>query len=914
MYSPIGTGSALPYRLDTAVVPGSLVLPTLRALQVPFLNTCYLSGVSNGPRTVVLHNSTRIKALGGADDNLNGAIFSKFGTAGSPIDLEAGGTALIDLQETSPTGCDPLDITIPRIGGTGSVNLRSHMNALYAAWDANKSQPLFANEVALQIKSILDSVIANVESTRSVVVENILVIGNDDIIPFLRVPDETTLGNEAEYLNELGGYEEPNGLLRSSLFYRFVLTDNAYADRAATPYKGRFLYIPDLGIGRLAASPQNILAYLEAYDYFPAGRTPDPRFAVNANRTDDRNAGAAFVTGYDFLTDQAERTSAILRRLGFSTSSDLGRGFALRTLISETWDVNDLANAWFTGQLPLLKALYEPVNTPADTPPRGTAPRLTPQTDFHLMSINAHFTHYDAIPANLAGGTLAAQRVLTPTLAVDGQLGRPAYERAFFKDYVNAGSMINDSATLAYSVGCHSGLSVEPRSIRAGPDQGYYQSSWPEAILKQGGNWIGNTGYGYGDSDVIGYSERLSVLFTEAIGRDLGVGDAIYPEIGESLALAKRRYLELAGPGSFSAFDEKVLNVWTLYGLPFIKVRVPTPFDPRVAPVSGRPFAAPAIEVPNAQLTNTGLITRRIQIDSVITNTAVGSGFVPEVTATISDSYRAANDIVTLRGISQTGVGRPVLPVLTYDITTQPTDNDDENTSKIPQPRGFRLISITSDTIPFKPHVTNIVTEETYLDHINGTEMPTALRDSWLPEQPFNIERVVKNVDGRRQLNDLLILSPTQLRATDGRTGELRRISQLVIEIIYIDPRTAPAATRNDDLPPLVTDPRVALLTSAGPMQLQAVGGKMIRISARVTDDKSGVASVRARAVSGSGAWQPVTMTCTNGLCSGTTTASGLGRFSVIIEAEDAAGNIATETARGGQLGLSRVILPRLGR
>ena len=39
-----------------------------------------------------------------------------------------------------------------------------------------------------------------------------------------------------------------------------------------------------------------------------------------------------------------------------------------------------------------------------------------------------------------------------------------------------------------------------------------YRADFAEAILKQGGNWIGNTGYGYGDSDLVGYSERLALL------------------------------------------------------------------------------------------------------------------------------------------------------------------------------------------------------------------------------------------------------------------------------------------------------------------------------------------------------------------------------------------------------------------
>ena len=106
-----------------------------------------------------------------------------------------------------------------------------------------------------------------------------------------------------------------------------------------------------------------------------------------------------------------------------------------------------------------------------------------------------------------------------------------------------------------------------------------YSADFPQAVLKQGGNWIGNTGYGYGDSDLIGYSERLALLFTKQIGRDLEHRQPAYigATIGDSLARAKRGYVLSNGPGGFSVYDEKVIEEMTLYGLPFIRVKVPTP-------------------------------------------------------------------------------------------------------------------------------------------------------------------------------------------------------------------------------------------------------------------------------------------------------------------------------------------------
>ena len=51
--------------------------------------------------------------------------------------------------------------------------------------------------------------------------------------------------------------------------------------------------------------------------------------------------------------------------------------------------MNDLNNQWFSGQLPQLTSSYSGIHT-----------------NYELSSINGHFTHYEAIPANAADGTL----------------------------------------------------------------------------------------------------------------------------------------------------------------------------------------------------------------------------------------------------------------------------------------------------------------------------------------------------------------------------------------------------------------------------------------------------------------------------------------------------------------------------
>ena len=94
--------------------------------------------------------------------------------------------------------------------------------------------------------------------------ENIVIVGGDNIIPFYRVPDETVIANEADYAQQLGTTVLNSGQpLYGSLFYRFIQTDNFYADRKPTPWRGRALFLPDLAIGRLVESPRDIHALSE---------------------------------------------------------------------------------------------------------------------------------------------------------------------------------------------------------------------------------------------------------------------------------------------------------------------------------------------------------------------------------------------------------------------------------------------------------------------------------------------------------------------------------------------------------------------------------------------------------------------------------------------------------------------------
>jgi hypothetical protein len=445
----------------------------------------------------------------------------------------------------------------------------------------------------------------------------------------------------------------------------------------------------------------------------------------------------------------------------------------------------------------------------------------------------------------------------------------------------------------------------------AGPAQ--LQADFPAAALRQGGNWIGNTGYGYGDSDLIAYSERLSLLFASTIGRyvDNGEGGNRGATIGESLTRAKRIYLRTAGPSGFGVYDEKALLEMTLYGLPFITVMVPTPTTTGSLSEGGsepapqaRPASAPVLG---------GQFTRIITFENTLSLDSVGRGSVPRATSRVQDTFvpNSLASPIAIEGHDQSSAGRPVLPLLDYDMTVEGPGGPLDPVR--PQVRGVRLIEARSDPIEdgFRPHVTNIVTDDTYLLQ---QQMPSLepLQGSWLPELPYNYVHA-ESVGDDVAPHDVLLVSPAQVRPTAPDTAQLRRFTRMVFEVSYVDPSQASAATLRDTQPPLISRPRVEIVGVGA----QSRALTQVRFSASVSDAQSSELEVSLTYTVDGGSWTQRFMTynrSTGRFELDAALPSGGAKVVGIIEARDSHGNIASETARGQFLGLKLLNLPLVVR
>jgi hypothetical protein len=300
---------------------------------------------------------------------------------------------------------------------------------------------------------------------------------------------------------------------------------------------------------------------------------PDVSGAITPDRS--------LTTGYDFLTDGADAVK---------TSFEAAFGANAQTLISEDWVAKDPATGDVANDLE--DALF-----PGTDPPQ-------------VSSLNAHFDHTRLLPAAENQAKRAANLYVS-------------------QDILDRGAGAVDQRVL-FSMGCHSGLAISDQIYGAGDP---LAKDWSQAFLSGGAfAWIGNNGYGLGDTVEVAYSERLHALLSRNI-------DEL--PLGEALAQAKQEYLSTLGV--VSPYDAKVVMETTLFGLPMLRVGTGTP---------------PATPPPLPTLTDpaTGLQAASFNVSPSFTLVPPANEPAPE-----GRFYRAQTTQTTNR--------RPIEPALNFDVT-----------------------------------------------------------------------------------------------------------------------------------------------------------------------------------------------------------------------------------------------------
>jgi hypothetical protein len=372
-------------------------------------------------------------------------------------------------------------------------------SSAFQRWDTAPCDVAAANTVVSAINSEIDQLVPAGSALRAGI-QNIVIVGDDDQIPFGRVADGTTTSNESDYAGDVLKVDGTASPESSALGQHMLLSDTPYGSFNPISWKAGAFYLPDVALGRLVESPADIMKQIDEY-----------------TQQNYLNASSSLVTGYDFLADGAQGVDAALKAI--TGIPDAQR----HQLINETWTATDLTSQLF---------------------PPGGAPRVD--------SINAHFNHHDALPA---AGSASNSASLFHSSTVGG---------------ANGASLAD---ALVFSMGCHSGLSVSDLDYGA---SGGNALDWPQAFASQGAISIGNTGFGYGDSATVAFSERLMKLFAQHLDHTMTVGQA--------LMRAKQDYF--SSLGSFSDYDAKVLEEATFFGLPMFNVGTPAQQAPPSDPIS----------------------------------------------------------------------------------------------------------------------------------------------------------------------------------------------------------------------------------------------------------------------------------------------------------------------------------------
>ena len=261
--------------------------------------------------TLYLFNSKRYGDLfGNANETL---LWNKLQTMAARSDA-AGGTVI------------PVD-AIPGMATTLGV------------WQANPCSPGLNNDVVRALGTYLDGITA--------AYKYIVIVGDWTVLPAGLVLDNTFYANEREYASTFFGAENTQYL--SSFALGYLPTDDPYGD---TSYSGVGAYIPEVAVGRLVETHDEIMGQLDQYTRPTVNGAIDP--------------ATGLVTGYDFLSDGANAVSDALNATVAAPTE----------LINEVWTTDNLLAAMF---------------------PATNAPQID--------AVNAHYDHYRALPAdqNAAG-------------------------------------------------------------------------------------------------------------------------------------------------------------------------------------------------------------------------------------------------------------------------------------------------------------------------------------------------------------------------------------------------------------------------------------------------------------------------------------------------------------------------------
>ncbi|WP_436794333.1 CARDB domain-containing protein [Actinospongicola halichondriae] len=347
--------------------------------------------------------------------------------------------------------------------------------AAYAAWDADRCSPAAANRVAFEIRDLV------MDYRDQVDIDHIVVIGDDDQIPFTRLRDDAAIGNERTFVSaivaEMGiadvdgdpsnGLQPANGTpLTSALLQGLFLADTPMASSQAAEWLDAAYWLPDAAIGRLVGEPETMVEAMQ--QFIESDGELDPTVL---------DPTATAVTGYDHLADGAEAVADAL---------DANLTPSARRLISEDHSRSDIEDL------------------------------LTFDADDRdaVVSLNGHSDQSRFLPA----------------------LGNSTGEQDDLLEATDLGGL--PLGSLVLSMGCHFGLDLPT------PANGEIVD-WADAVAANQGILLADTGYNYGDTETVGAGELYMQVFAQHLDGTSSVGEAASATVTELFARDKGQSSEV---------------------------------------------------------------------------------------------------------------------------------------------------------------------------------------------------------------------------------------------------------------------------------------------------------------------------------------------------------------------------------
>jgi VCBS repeat-containing protein len=330
-------------------------------------------------------------------------------------------------------------------------------------------------------------------------------------------------------------------------------------------------------------------------------------------------------------------------------------------------------------------------------------------------------------------------------------------------------SSIDLTNAIIFSAGCHSGYNIVDQADVPGVT---FEPDWAQAFAQKGATLIAGTGYQYGDTDFLEYSERLYLEFA----RQLRTGDGPV-SVGQALVAAKQAYL--ATTPQMRGIHEKAYLEATLFGLPMLKVNMPGTHLPQTneTPIVSNPPVFGTDPGHTLGLAAADVTVRPDLIEHTVTLTN------PEDLSTVPAFYisgsGSANKVVT----------NPVEPTLPLEVRNASVQD------MVLRGVGFRGGNYTDikDKLPLIGAPTT---------EIRGVHAPF-LTSIFYPVQPWTVNYYAALDNGSDGITNLMI-TPAQFRSDPGSDlGTFREFTDLNLRLYYSNNTT----TYGGNSTPALSDP-----------------------------------------------------------------------------------------------------------